>query len=1472
MQLLLVSVCLALFCSALTSASDPHYVITAPSHSVEGSTQKVCVTFLGLDGPVDFKLDLHKDEHTHVIAEHKVDTPDYSHCFPFQVPAAAEDFSVWSLHAVVHGEHLNVNETKTIVIIKGHDACYIQTDKATYKPGDTVRFRVISVDADFHPAPKTFPVIELKDPNQNRIGQWLNAPVNHGIADFTFPLSNELSFGVYNIAIPSECTKHFTVSEYELKRFELHLNVPSSIAVIDKSFHLETCGSYTYGKPVHGSVNLTVCLVTADHAWQTDSSSEEDGGHSEKCIKLQDVKTDSKGCLSKEIDLSFFKLSRETSEYLKMSSSLTEDGTGHIETASAEAYFNKFKSITFMDPVYYYTAGAPFHAKVRVVDEKKQPMANTTVSIYQDGKREKIAGLVTDSNGIAHCTLNTSEWDSYMSLTAKISSDDGEEEDYRRHWAETFVVSFYSESHSFVSPQSKSEKIPCDSDLPVTVEYDINGLDPKDDHLTFFYFLLSKDGINSYKEHKLDLKEHVKDPRIHGSFALNIHVDKSLAPIFAIFIFTILPKGETVVGRAEYKVSDCSKNKVHLSFSEAQVHPGENVNLKVTADSGSWCSVRSVDKGFLLHAPHEDSLSDVLSRDITELIGSRTPGYYHPMSERDRITHQCPENETAIHNVIDLQLDAFIMFELHNLKMFTNTRVSKPPTCVPIGFAGRSSVHRKKEKSTKEKDQELKKPHTRGYFPDTWLFDLVSVGPEGHTELNLTTPDSITKWVTDAVCLGNSGIGEIKDVGLTTFQPYFIDLILPYSVVQGETFTIQALVFNYVKSCVLVVVSLSDSEDFLTVQKKEQARCICEGQSTHFTWEATAIHIKNLKIHVSSGSLQLEGECTEDSLLLGKDHREDSIEKTVVVKARGHEEQKTETFLLYPADTSEKIHVSFHVPERFVPGSARTHMIVLGDLMGNIVINLDNVVYMADGCGEQNIAKLSRYVYTMQYLQSTKELTPELKEKGVKTMTENYQRQLTFKNENGSYGGFPDGPGNFWITALVLKTLSNAQDFIPIDQTIIQQAVTWLQNKQLPNGCFNESVHYFNNDLEAENIVANTAYVVISLLEHHVVCNGSIVENALKCLRKEAHSITSPYTQALLAYAFTLAGDSELRQEALKHLDKTAIKKEAFKHWETTVYKQVDVETSAYVILALLSEKTTAQKDVEESADIVRYILTLQNPWGGFYSSQDSTVGIQALAKYAKATHHKKGAATVTVESKSGFHKEIHVDKENSVLLQTVVLPEFPGEYTVTATGKGCVYLQSHLHYNSLPDHSDDHFSVNVSTQPAVCTHEAQTNFELHVDVRYTGKRPETNMAMVVVEFLSGFVPDKKSIKKLEENPIVKRTEISASNVTIYLDKLTHKDEHFVFVLNQETHVTNLHPANVAVYDYYVPDVHDVEEYNSPCNAMKGHCEVGVSQRTDCGHPGITKEECEQKGCCYDSSITQSKWCFFQGFEKEESH
>ncbi|KAM8976960.1 uncharacterized protein RCH25_036908 [Pelodytes ibericus] len=43
---------------------------------------------------------------------------------------------------------------------------------------------------------------------------------------------------------------------------------------------------------------------------------------------------------------------------------------------------------------------------------------------------------------------------------------------------------------------------------------------------------------------------------------------------------------------------------------------------------------------------------------------------------------------------------------------------------------------------------------------------------------------------------------------------------------------------------------------------------------------------------------------------------------------------------------------------------------------------------------------------------------------------------------------------------------------------------------------------------------------------------------------------------------------------------------------------------------------------------------------------------------------------------------------------------------------------------------------------------------------------------------------------------------------------------------------------------------------------VEEQCAVAPRERTECGFRGITKEDCIQRGCCFDSNIPEVIWCF----------
>lgn len=70
--------------------------------------------------------------------------------------------------------------------------------------------------------------------------------------------------------------------------------------------------------------------------------------------------------------------------------------------------------------------------------------------------------------------------------------------------------------------------------------------------------------------------------------------------------------------------------------------------------------------------------------------------------------------------------------------------------------------------------------------------------------MTVTVPDAITEWEAGMFCTAPQGLGLSPAVTLTAFQPFFVELALPYAVVRHETFTLRATVFNYLRQCLRV--------------------------------------------------------------------------------------------------------------------------------------------------------------------------------------------------------------------------------------------------------------------------------------------------------------------------------------------------------------------------------------------------------------------------------------------------------------------------------------------------------------------------------------------------------------------------------------------------------------------------------------------------------------------------------------------
>ncbi|CAL8372004.1 unnamed protein product, partial [Gadus morhua 'NCC'] len=516
----------------------------------------------------------------------------------------------------------------------------------------------------------------------------------------------------------------------------------------------------------------------------------------------------------------------------------------------------------------------------------------------------------------------------------------------------------------------------------------------------------------------------------------------------------------------------------------------------------------------------------------------------------------------------------------------------------------------------------------------------------------------------------------------------------------------------------------------------------------------------------------------------------------------------------------EKVELS--LPEDMIQGSARASVSVLGDILGRALKNLDGLLSMPYGCGEQNMALLAPNIYILEYLTNTQQITSKIKARATNFLTSGYQRQLNYKHSDGAYSTFGTGSGNTWLTAFVLRSFVKAKSFIYIDPTILADAKSWLESKQQDNGCFQKLGSLFNNRMKGgvSDEVTLSAYVTAALLETNMSVSDPQINKSMSCLRQSLGDKSNTYATSLLAYVFTLAGDMEARTLLLEHLDKVATQEGGNLYWSQRSEKSMSlsVEISSYVLLATLSATPTTA-DLGYASRIVRWLTSQQNSYGGFSSTQDTVVALQALALYSTLVFSPEGSSTVDVQLPSG-QMTFEVNQDNKLLYQERSMKDVTGKYSVVVKGTACASMQLSLHYNIPTPRDESSFRIKVTPDSECSTNQLRPKVTLRLESKYVGKEDSTNMVMVDIKLLSGFVPEPESLRKLKSALLVDRVEHNDDHVIIYLKPFFAVDvpiNHFLDIL-QDIEVENLKPAVVKIYDYYQQSDQAETEYNDPCN------------------------------------------------------
>ncbi|XP_073402572.1 alpha-2-macroglobulin-like isoform X2 [Dendrobates tinctorius] len=1422
-----------------------HYAVLFPSELYSQHLENICLQLENAEGESSVKISLNLRNKDTTLFEKKIQQHTTFICSSLQVPIAEEDVSVGTLTTSIESSGELVNKSTKVLVKKQLSKTLVQTDKPLYKPGQTVNFRILSINEDFQPENILIPVIEVQDPEKNRIGQWLNVNLNQGIAEFSLVLSSEPTLGEYSIKLKGK-SYTFTVEEYVLPKFEVDIQFPNYVMFNSKQFPVQVCGKYTYGKPVQGNFNVSICREAFIYRYWRVQPKEQ-----ALCANFRG-KLDKSGCHTIVVNSELFKINETgLKKELKGAASVTEEGTGvELSSTSQTIISNVINKISFINADTNYKAGIPYNGLIKVEDAGGVPKPNTKVYLKHRYDSEGQT-LVTEENGRARTDLKKNIY-----VYGRYQPDFGE--------ASIRVIPFYSRSKSYLRLNSLDHVLPCEGRQDVQVEYIISRTELNNvKKLSLHYLLVSKVKIKDSGTVEIETDNTNED--LYGRVTLNLPLSAGTATIVHVLVYIFLPNGEMLADTAKFNFLKCFKNKVSTEFSPDEVLPGSDVSLQVQADPGSLCGLRVVDESVVLMKPEKELTAEKVF-DLFPSVDFKRYDYriqeheercsYRPIRKSSHFVVQSIRRP-RFHEDDSVDIDSLL--EAIRLKIVTSADTKKPLTCsepeivereskirIISGESTRSGRRYKTETASKvmtsENDpspelsqQPRETEKVRAYFPETWIWELVALGESGKIEIHHKVPDTITDWNTGAICMGPNGFGLSPSSSLRVFQPFFVDLTLPYSVVRGETFTLKASVFNYLKQCIKVRTTLQTTDELEETDCAdcEYDSCICADESKTFYWNLKASKLGDVNITVKTEALDSKEFCGNEIPVVPKQGRTDTIIKTVLVQPGGVLEEKSYSSLICikEEDQSKVEDIYLRIPDNILEDSARAHITVLGDLMGTAMQNLDRLLAMPYGCGEQNMVLFAPNIFIKQYLEKTHQLNNEIQSKAKKFLESGYQRQLTYKRDDGSYSAFGknDKEGNTWLTGFVVKSFSKARPYIFIDESHLNHSFSWLKKNQEDTGCFRSVGRLFNNAMKGgvEDHISLSAYITITVLEAGLATQDPLLSNALSCLMKASMNVSNVYTQALLAYAFTLSGEIELRKTIMDKLDEKAIRGDGQLHWkrnsapppEDSFWRRApsaEVELTSYVLLALLSGPTP---DLGRSSEIVSWLSKQQNPYGGYSSTQDTVVALQALAKYSEITFSNKGDVTVAVSSKSGFLEQFQVDKNNRLLLQRASLSKVPEDYTATITGSGCVFVQAVLRYNVPPPKGPATFSLNVkSSSTRECVGDPLTKFQILITAAYTGTREKSNMAVIEVKMLSGYIPVKHTIKNLEKSKLIQRSEIQMDLVTLYLDQIDHNPISLSFMVEQSIVVKDLKAATAKVYDYYETDEHATVDYNLPCS------------------------------------------------------
>ena len=1072
---------------------------------------------------------------------------------------------------------------------------FLETDKPIYKPGQQLRVRALRLDSDLKPVPGLV-TVEVQDAKGIKVYKQTVEADAFGMASADLPLSTEPNLGVWKLTAHSgEQTTQLDVrvEEYALPKYEIAVDTPRDWILVNDAVVGTVSAEYSFGKPVRGEVEVAALRYVGEWEEYATFTSEIDG---ETSFDLP-----APGYVAGSP-------AAGGQGNLQLTVTVREQGTGYVEqTSRLLTVAASPVNVQLIPAASYFSPGLPFSVLLVTETPGNQPVdADATIELAYYGRELERIGEdsleAAVAGGKALVELNPPP--DAVGMTVAARADGGE--------ARLALQASYSPSGSFIHVvQTGSPPLEVGRRASFRVHSTTEARN-------FYYEVLSRG--------RVVFSGMARTPDI--AFSLT----PEMAPSARLVVYQILPNNEIAADYLPFRVAADYPMQISAGFSEEQVRPGDPVDVLVHTEGPAKVALSAVDRSVFILAENRLNLQQVFAE--LERLYAVPQAEVHLEYLPDRVVSRGAADtfrEAGMITLSNKQAPAGAEFAPPATPTPTAIAMGVPgvPGVGPVGAAGREG----------EPAGLAEVERVRQFFPETWLWADVVTDESGNAVLSAMAPDSITTWNLRAVGMSPEHGFGVANAELTVFQPFFLQVDLPYSAVRGEEFPVKVALYNYLDAAQDFVVELEESADFVLLDDGVRNVAVEPGDVGGVEFGIRLTKLGSLPVKVTARSRESA----------------DAVIETLLVEPEGVARESVANAILAADD---RLDFPVAAPPGAIPGSSRAYVAVTGSYLAQTLEGLENLLQMPFGCGEQNMVLFAPNIYVARYLEATGQSKPEVSAKAEFLMTTGYQRQLTYRRNDGSFSAFgqSDQSGSLWLTAFVLKSFAQARGLIYVDETVLRDAMDWIRRHQRNDGSF-ERVGFLHHEALLGGLqgrTALTAYVAVALLE---AGDRDASSSALSFLETRLDDITDAYTMAIAAYALAL-GDSHRASEAHERLMDMAVAGDQL-HWDGAAA----VETTGYAMLALLE-----RGDRINASRAARWLVEQRNAFGGYGSTQDTVVGLQALIRFAADSRLD---VDMTVElTAGGWSRRVSVNAANADVVQIVELPA-ADSLAIQAAGEG---------------------------------------------------------------------------------------------------------------------------------------------------------------------------------------------------------